>query len=52
MDTAFVVVTGGVDESVTLTVKVKVPRAVVVPLTTPLLSVRPAGNEPEVMAKV
>ena len=52
MVTACVVDTGGVEESVALTVKVKVPRALVVPLTIPLLRVRPAGSEPEIIENV
>ena len=45
--------TGGVEESVTLTVKVKVPIDVVVPLTVPSLAmVSPVGRAPAANVKV
>src|SRR5271163_3411743 len=52
MPTTCVAVTGGVDESVTCTVKLKVPTALVVPLTMPLLRVRPEGSDPAVIVNV
>ena len=44
----------GEPESVTLTVKLEVPAAVGVPEIAPVaaVSIRPAGNEPEVMLQL
>jgi hypothetical protein len=48
-----VVVCGGVAESVTVTVKLKVPAAVGVPeITPPGLKVNPVGRAPDVMLHV
>jgi hypothetical protein len=53
IDMACVTVTGGVEESVTLTVKLKVPTEVVVPLTVPSLAkVSPDGSAPAVCVNV
>ncbi len=52
-ETVCVTTTRGVEESVTCTVKVKVPTDVVVPLTVPLLAiVSPVGSAPAVSANV
>jgi hypothetical protein len=53
MDMACVMVTGGVEESMTWTMKLKVPTEVVVPLTVPLLArVSPVGSAPAVCVNV